>query len=153
MNRRTLLLGGGGAAAVCFSGLPAMAGKPAVFTGLVPGVGAGGYDLTAYLRFNEARVGDPAITAMHDGVTYRFADEAGRAAFLADPSAYLPAFGGYCAYAVANGYTAKIDPEAFTVAGGRLFLNFSLSVRARWLKDIDANIAAGDRNWPGVLDA
>ncbi|MCU0831891.1 MAG: YHS domain protein [Rhizobiaceae bacterium] len=156
MNRRTILIRSIGliAAAPAVSATfiaVAQAGKPAIFTGLIDGVGAGGYDLVAYFADNAARRGDAQITADHDGVTYRFASAANRDLFAANPERYLPAYGGYCAFAVANGYTAKIDPEAFTVADGRLFLNFSKSVRTRWLKEQAANIAKGDANWPAVL--
>jgi hypothetical protein len=156
INRRGLglMMAGGLAAipaAVMFPVLPARATSPAVFTGLIDGVGAGGHDVVAYFSENAARPGDPAITATHEGVTYRFASTANRDVFLADPQRHLPAYGGYCAYAVANGYTAKIDPEAFTVAGGRLFLNYSKSVRARWEKNRDGFIRDADANWTGVL--
>jgi hypothetical protein len=156
MNRRHLLLRSAGfvlAAPMISAALIGVArsGQPEIFTGLIEGVGAGGYDLVAYFTEGAARAGDPAITADHAGITYRFATAANRDAFQADPVRHLPAYGGYCAFAVANGYTAKIDPEAFTVADGRLFLNYSKSVRSRWLSDTAANIAKGDANWPAVL--
>jgi hypothetical protein len=129
----------------------AAATEPPVFTGLIEGTGAGGYDVVAYQTENAAKPGDPGMTATHEGVTYRFASPANLQAFSADPKKYLPAYGGYCAYAVANGYTAKIDPEAFSVVDGRLYLNYSKSVRSKWLGDVAGNIAAGDGNWPKVL--
>jgi YHS domain-containing protein len=156
MSKRTFSLGIAALAAGAVLAGPfarlAEAKSPDVFTGLVEGVGAGGYDVVAYFTENDAKPGNADITASHAGVTYRFADSANREAFLADPVRFLPAYGGYCAYAVANGYTAKIDPEAFTVADGRLFLNFSKSVRSRWDRDRAANISRGDANWPDVLN-
>jgi YHS domain-containing protein len=132
--------------------LPAAAKEPAVFTGLIEGTGAGGYDVVAYFTENAAVAGDAAISVQHDGVSYRFASTANRDAFQADPARYLPEFGGYCAYAVANGYTAKIDPEAFSVVDGRLFLNYSKSVRRQWQANQAQFIVDGDANWPKVLD-
>lgn len=127
------------------------ASKPMVFTGLVDGVGAGGYDVVAY--FNDKAVpGDEAITAEHDGVTWRFISEANRDAFKANPAKYAPQYGGYCAYAVSEGYTAKGDPEAWTVHEGKLYLNYSQDVRAEWAKDIPGRISKGDANWPKVLE-
>lgn len=35
----------------------------------------------------------------------------------------LHKYGGYCAYGMAKGYKAVIDPAAFTVVGGKLYLN------------------------------
>lgn len=129
----------------------AAAGKSPVFTGLIDGVGAGGYDVVAYFNANAATPGRADITAVHDGVTYRFASAENRDTFAAAPDRYLPQYGGYCAYAVANGYTAKIDPEAWSVVDGKLYLNFNRSVRARWERDIPGYISSANANWPSVL--
>lgn len=112
------------------------------------GVAISGYDPVAYFTENRAVEGSDAYTADHGGATYRFSTAANRDAFVADPDRYAPQYGGYCAYAVANGYTAKIDPEAYSVVDGKLYLNFSKSVRQRWSKDIPGHIASGDANWP-----
>ena len=79
---------------------------------------------------------------------------AGRTSTPSGPtrSGTRPGTGGYCAWAVAHGYTASIDPEAWTIFEDRLYLNYSLSVRARWAEDIPGHVRRGDRNWPGVLD-
>jgi YHS domain-containing protein len=139
-------------AAVILQAKFARAAQPAIFTGLIDGTGAGGYDVVAYQAENMAKPGDAGITATHEGVTYRFVSTANLETFKANPAKYLPAYGGYCAYAVANGYTAKIDPEAFTVVGGRLYLNYSKGVRSKWAKDIPGNISAANGNWPKVLE-
>jgi YHS domain-containing protein len=157
MRRRTFLATFSSVAfgAALFATLPlgaAFAAEPSVFTGLIDGVGAGGYDVVAYQTDNMAKPGDAAITAAHEGVTYRFVNAGNLEAFQADPAKYLPAYGGYCAYAVSKGYTAKIDPEAFTVVDGRLYLNYSKSIQSKWQKDVPGNIAAADGNWPKVLE-
>jgi YHS domain-containing protein len=152
LTRRLLLAAGVAAAPLALMATRLYAAEPPVFTGLIEGTGAGGYDVVAYQADNMATKGNSAISSTHDGVAYWFTTEANRAAFQADPARYLPAYGGYCAYAVANGYTAKIDPEAFSVVDGRLYLNFSPSVRDRWLKDVPGHIAAGNANWPAVLN-
>ena len=73
-------------------------------------------------------------------------------AFAAQPEKYAPQFGGYCAWAVSQGYTASIDPEAWTIYEGKLYLNYSKGVRDEWAQDIPGNIAKGENNWPKVLD-
>lgn len=130
---------------------PAMANVPPIYTGIVKGVGAGGYDTVAFVTENAARPGRPDITLEHAGVVWRFASAANRDTFKADPSRYMPQYGGYCAWAVANGYTAKGDPEAWSVVDGKLYLNYNESVRAGWLKDTAGNIGKGNANWPAVL--
>lgn len=114
------------------------------------GLALQGYDPVAYFTEGAPRTGDPSISAVHDGATYRFASTANREAFRADPEAYLPAYGGYCAWAVGQGYTAAVDPEAWTVHENRLYLNFSPGVRRRFDRSIDESIAAADANWPGL---
>lgn len=126
--------------------------KPAVDQSRIKGVGAGGHDLVAYITKNAAVPGDPAITHLHEGITWRFASAENRDAFKAEPTKYLPQFGGYCAWAVASGYTAPSDPEAFSVVDGKLYLNYSKSVRFLWARDPKANITKGNANWPVVLE-
>ena len=65
---------------------------------------------------------------------------------------YAPQFGGYCAYAVSQGYTARTVAEAWSVVDDKLYLNYSLGVRKRWKKDIAGHIAAANKNWPEVLN-
>ena len=116
------------------------------------GVALGGYDPVAYQAEQQARKGSPTYTATHEGATYHFASAANRDAFVADPARYLPAYGGFCAYGMAKGYRAKIDPEAFTVVDGRLYVNYSRDVRDRWSKDIAGYITKADSNWSRVRD-
>lgn len=109
-----------------------------------------GYDPVAF--FAGAPVaGRAEVTYQWNGATWRFATEANRAAFARSPEAYAPQFGGYCAYAVANGYTAKASPEAWHIEDGKLYLNFNLDVRDRWLAKKSEFIPAGARNWPAVI--
>lgn len=61
-------------------------------------------------------------------------------------------YGGYCAWAVAQGYTASGDPQRWKVVGGKLYLNYDDEVQRKWEKDIPGFIASADRNWPTVLD-
>lgn len=125
--------------------------KAAVFTGIVSGVGAGGYDVVQYFEQGKPVAGNARFTAMHDGAMWRFADAASRDKFIADPSRYAPQYGGYCAWAVGEGYTAKGDPNAWSIVGGKLYLNYNASVRSTWERDTARNIARGDANWPKVL--
>jgi hypothetical protein len=82
--------------------------------------------------------------------TWRFSSAANRDLFAADPAKYAPQFGGYCAWAVSNNHTAQIDPQAWKIVDGKLYLNYSKGVQARWSKDIPARISAGEKNWPAL---
>lgn len=140
--------------ATMFVTLPLVAGSVPALAGKVNaggnGVAISGYDPVAYFRQNAATKGNADYSASHDGATYHFASVENRDTFAADPEKFAPQYGGFCAYAVANGYTAKIDPEAFSVVEGRLFLNYSKGVRSRWLQDTAGYITKGDANWPAL---
>lgn len=114
------------------------------------GVAIDGYDPVAY--FNEQRPvkGVPGFRAEFRGSTFQFISAGHRDVFAADPAKYAPHYGGYCAYGMAKGYKAKIDPEAFSVIHGTLYLNYSESVRTRWLSDVPGYIRQANANWPQV---
>ena len=116
------------------------------------GVAIDGTDAVAYFSEGKAVAGSAAHTFAWKGATWRFKNAANRDAFAAAPDRYAPQFGGYCAWAVSQGYTADVDPEAWTIHQGQLYLNYSKGVRAKWSQDIPGNIAKGRRNWPKVLD-
>lgn len=108
------------------------------------------YDAVSYFD-GQALEGDPSISHRWQGAIWFFASTENRDRFVANPESYAPQYGGYCAFAVSKGYTADVDPEAWTVVDGKLYLNNSKSVRTKWRKDIPGNIAKADRNWPGLL--
>jgi len=141
----------------CLSGLAlllvfpfAIAGEPAVFAtdeGAIRG-----YDPVAYFTVGAPTRGSNQFSANWQGASYRFANAENLAMFEADPIAYAPQFGGYCAFAVSKGATAGTVPEAWTIVDGKLYLNYSLSVKQRWSKDVPGNIKAANSNWPAVLE-
>jgi len=116
------------------------------------GTAIDGTDPVAYFTEGRPVEGDSSIAHEWNGATWHFASEENRALFAADPERYAPQYGGYCAWAVSQGYTASTDPEAWKIVDGRLYLNYSLSVQDTWATDIPGHIAAGDANWPGVLN-
>ena len=123
--------------------------KPGIYSD--DGIAIDGSDAVAYFTQGKPVAGSPEFTHDWMGVTWRFSSEENRAAFAADPEAYAPQYGGYCAYAVSEGYTASTVPEAWKIVDGKLYLNYSRGVQRRWERDIPGRIASGDANWPGVL--
>lgn len=116
------------------------------------GLALSGYDPVAYFLDGKPVAGESANTLEWMGATWRFASPENRARFVESPERYAPQYGGYCAWAVANGYTASADPEAWTIVGGRLYLNYSAEIQAKWEADIPGHIARADANWPGLRD-
>lgn len=116
------------------------------------GVGIKGYDPVAYFTDNKAVKGDSQFQSSFNGVTYQFASAGHKATFDANPAKYEPQFGGFCAWAVSQGYTASIDPNAFQIVNGRLLLQYSLDVRRKFSTDTEGNLKKADANWPGIVD-
>ncbi|MET0182172.1 MAG: YHS domain-containing (seleno)protein [Caulobacterales bacterium] len=150
MNRRALFLVLA-ALAITAPALPAYADQPAVHTGLLSNAGVGGYDPVAYFTTGAPTRGSSQFKTTHQGVEYRFANAENLARFRANPSAYLPQYGGYCAWAVSQGYTAPGDPRRWRIVNGRLYLNYNADVQRRWDAERGPLIARGDANWPSVL--
>jgi YHS domain-containing protein len=151
-RRRFAMVLAAGAAASALRAVPATAGKAAVYTGLLSSTAVGGYDPVAYFKDGRPVEGSAEFTVEHQGATWRFASAANRDAFRAAPDKYAPRYGGYCAWAVSQGYTAKGDPRYWRVVDGKLYLNYSADVQQTWVKDIPGNIAKADTNWPKVLE-
>ena len=125
--------------------------KSEINTSFIGSVAIEGTDPVAYFAEGKAVKGSSDYTHPWKGAEWRFKTAANRDAFVADPEKYAPQFGGYCAWAVSQGYTASIDPKAWTIHGGKLYLNYSKGVQVQWSEDIPGNIAKGERNWPKVL--
>lgn len=115
------------------------------------GLAAQGYDVVAYFVDGRAVEGSDEFETSWRGATWRFASAAHRDLFTADPARYAPQYGGYCAWAVSQGYVADGDPEQWKVVDGRLFLNYNREVQQRWEADIPALVAKADGNWPRLL--
>jgi len=114
------------------------------------GVAIRGYDPVAYFTDQKPVKGSEQFTHTWMGATWRFASAAHRDQFAADPAQYAPQFGGYCSYAVSKGRTASIDPEAWRIVEGKLYLNYSKDVQKTWAQDVPGNIQKADQNWPGL---
>lgn len=130
---------------------PVLAASPEVFTGRFSNLAVGGYDPVAYFADEAPVKGSKDFSFDYSGAVWRFSSQENLEKFKADPAAYAPQYGGYCAWAVAQGYTAPGNPENWSVRGGKLYLNYNDKVQADWLKDPDGFIAKADANWPGVL--
>ncbi len=113
-----------------------------------------GYDPVAY--FSDGPVeGKAELAATHEGATYRFAIAANRAAFVSDPDRYAPAYGGWCATAMAgSGNKVDVCPENYRVDDGRLYLFYKFLVidaRPSWASDAAGSRERADANWARLL--
>ena len=116
------------------------------------GTAIDGTDPVAYFTEGRPVEGKKSISYDWNGATWRFSSEDNKALFVADPEKYAPQYGGYCAWAVSQGYTASTNPEAWKIVEGKLYLNYNKSVQSKWEGDVPGNIKAADANWPKVLN-
>jgi YHS domain-containing protein len=129
---------------------PALAAD-AIYTNWL-GKAIGGYDPVAYHTMGKPVEGNGDFTTKWMGAKWYFASAQNRDKFAAMPEQYAPKYGGYCAYAVAQNSTAKIDPEAWKIVDGKLYLNYSKGIQKTWEGNQAAFITAADKNWPDVLN-
>ncbi len=112
---------------------------------------ARGYDVSAYFLQGKPVRGSKAHQLQHKGATWLFASADALAKFKADPAAFELQFGGYCAWAVSQGYVAPGDPEQWKIVDGKLYLNFNARAKELWEADQADAIKRGHANWPTVL--
>lgn len=139
-----------------FFGLVSLAGvshaaQPEVYTGRFSKLAVDGYDPVAYFVSGAPVKGSSEFSLDYKGATWKFASAENLEKFKADPAAYAPQFGGYCAWAVAHGYTARGNPNFWAVVDGKLYLNYDGGVQKQWQEDVPGFIAQANANWPDVL--
>jgi len=112
-----------------------------------------GFDPVAWFTESLSRRGSAAYGAMRGGVAWRLVSAENLARSQAQPEAFAPAFGGFCAVGVARGYKVDIDPEAWHIHVGRLYLNYNRGVQRQWLRDMPGYTTAVEANWPRLMDS
>ena len=108
-----------------------------------------GYDPVAYFVVQDAVQGNPSFEFAWNGAKWLFSSQENLEKFRANPEAYAPQFGGYCAYAVSEGHTASGDPQAWKVVDGKLYLNYSKDVKKKWEENQAERIQKAGVNWAG----
>jgi len=131
---------------------PVVAGESPVYTGFLSNLAVDGYDPVAYFVEGRPVEGSADFTFDYLGAEWRFVSAENRDAFRQDPERYAPQYGGYCAWAVAQGSTAKGDPLNWRIVSGRLYLNYNAEIQTRWERDISGNIRAANQNWPALVE-
>ena len=124
----------------------------------VENVAVKGYDVVSY--FKSQRLGQKKPVKGHkeyahkwQGVKWFFANKKNHEKFKSNPQKYAPQYGGYCAYGVSvPQQKIDIEPEAWTVYKGKLYLNYTKRTQDIWLENKDEHIEAADENWPDVKE-
>lgn len=111
-----------------------------------------GYDPVSYFEGKPA-AGRKDLTASYRGVNYQFATAAHRDAFTAAPDKYEPEYGGWCAYAMADGEKVDVDPKTYKITDGRLFLFYNGwlgNTLPKWNQDEKGLTRRADVSWRGI---
>lgn len=136
--------------ALMLGGAPALAGDT-VNTGYFGGVAIMGYDPVAYFTEGRSVKGNEEFSYDWLGTPWHFASRQHRELFVSEPLKYAPQFGGYCAGEVAfDGVTINIDPEAWRIIDGKLYLGYMKSFAADLEAHPDKWLPKADANWPKV---
>ena len=130
----------------------AFAAADPIYTGLFSNTAVQGHDVVAYFTEGRPVEGSRAFTTEYQGAEFRFVSQQNLDTFLAEPEAYAPQYGGYCAWAVAQGQHAKGDARYWAIVDGKLYLNFNEDIQSDWNADRENFITQADDNWPNVLN-
>ncbi len=113
------------------------------------GIALGGYDVVAYFQnyqngiTDKGTKGSKNISSEYDGITYYFSSQKNKNLFEANPENYIPAYGGWCAWAMSYGKTGvPVNYDTFLIApnaNGKntlfLFYNsWGTNTLKKWLK-------------------
>ncbi len=142
-----LLLG----AAMAHAAPPINTLKPGVFSASPTDTAILGYDTVAYFTEHKPVAGNDRYVYSWQGAKWKFASQANLDLFKASPEKYAPQYGGYCAYGVAKDNLVKIDPAAFSVIDGKLYLNYDADIQKKWAADPQGYIKTADAKFPGLL--
>lgn len=143
---KTLLTAAGLATLMGFHYEPATAGE--INTGYFGNVAIRGYDPVAYFTQQQPVLGSEAFSLDWLGATWLFANDGHRQLFQTNPVKYAPQYGGHCADGVAYGdYTANIDPEAWRIIDGKLYLNYAEGA-AEEHESLPEIREKAEANWP-----
>jgi hypothetical protein len=120
----------------------------------MPRLAIGGYDTVAYFTVGKAVPGSLDYQTVWHDARWQFANKEDLDLFLANPEKYAAQYDGHCAMGVAyeSGHKDTVDPEAFTIVNGKLYVNHTKYWTNEWRKNESENISRADKNWLTVKD-
>jgi YHS domain-containing protein len=118
-------------------------------TGYFGGVAIMGYDPVAYFTEGRATKGSEEFSYDWLGTPWYFASRQHRELFKSEPVKYAPQFGGYCAGEIAgDGITVNIDPEAWRIIDGKLYLVYDKGYAELFEAQAKDILPKAEANWP-----
>ncbi|MDW3192474.1 MAG: YHS domain-containing (seleno)protein [Cytophagales bacterium] len=114
------------------------------------GLALGGYDVVQIFESREVKPGLPSFQYKYEGAVWTFSSEDNLRLFRANPSKYKPAYGGYCAYGISQGYKAPTRIHLFEVVDNVLYFNFSPYIKRFWIRHQTFLIDMADDKWLNI---
>ncbi|MEO9872552.1 YHS domain-containing (seleno)protein [Ekhidna sp.] len=119
------------------------------------GIALAGYDPVAYFEQSEAKKGTDQEVVNYEGLKYYFSSTKNKLLFEENPEKYLPEYGGWCAFAIAESSTKmEPDPTMWQIQDGKLQLfyddwmtNLTGNLKEAWNEDSIASKIKADENW------
>jgi len=115
---------------------------------------AEGYDVVAYFD-NQAVKGKSSIVFNYENAKFKFSSQANLDKFKANPTKYIPQYGGWCAYAMAvKSKKVQINPKTFEIRNGKLYLFYNKyfnNTFESWLEEMPNELVRkADKNWDNI---
>jgi YHS domain-containing protein len=120
--------------------------KPAAVMS-VEKVALNGYDAVAYFNSAKAVKADGRYSFEYEGVNWYFETAENFEAFKTEPQDYIPAFGGFCAYALSEGSLRNSDGKYWQIHNDTLYLFEDKEAKEEWFTEIEKMIPAAQKEW------
>lgn len=106
-----------------------------------------GYDVVSYFRDTGPMAGSTQFSTVYQEHTLLFSSEENLARFNSNPTLYMPAYNGYCAYGMVFGMKSKVDPLQYDIVDGQLYLQLDRGTKKRFNRRLGRNIKKSKRAW------
>lgn len=122
---------------------------------LKKGYAAEGYDVVAYFS-NEAIEGNKEFQTVYQGNKYKFSSQENLSEFNKNPKIYVPQYGGFCAYAIAEkGEKVSVNPKTFQIIDNKLYLFYNawgVNTLEKWNEEGTGTLQRkADDNWKSIV--
>ncbi len=112
-----------------------------------------GYDAVSYFK-NKPQKGEAKFATTHNGITYYFASKENLETFKSNTEKYEPAYGGWCAYAMAKGEKVEVDIKNYKITNGKLYLfykGFFSNTLDDWNKEENVLLPKANNHWKNIF--
>ncbi len=114
------------------------------------GLALEGFDAVSYFSGNPVE-GKSTFSFTHLGIRYQFSNKKNLDTFKIDPEKYIPVYGGWCAYAMADsGTLVSVDPKTYKIVNGKLYLFYNQyfnNTLKKWNRKESEYLKSAQLNW------